>query len=205
MTRRSGLIARHCCTSFPHRGPKEPTRHLPKANQGQHRARGLLDPLAEAVVNAIAETPCAARDAPRERSPRARRSTRASCLRQRRASRHPARHTPLRRSAAGCLRRHLSRFSTCETELNSLRNGGFLAHRSPQGAKMRQKSNSTLPGRPSDVADKLLGRFAGPPIRRLLSAQYPGNRLIYPRGCERLRLGVSGCRLSCGIVIVTIA
>src|ERR1700741_4902325 len=26
-----------------------------------------------------------------------------------------------------------------------------------------------------------------PPIRRLLSAQYPGNRQIYPRGCERLR------------------
>ena len=36
----------------------------------------------------------------------------------------------------------VSRFSTCETT-DSLRNGGFLAHRSPQGAKMRQKSNST--------------------------------------------------------------
>jgi hypothetical protein len=37
----------------------------------------------------------------------------------------------------------LSRFNTCETKTDGLRNGGFLAHRSPQGAKMRQKSNST--------------------------------------------------------------
>jgi site-specific DNA recombinase len=43
---------------------RNPTRRLPKADQGQHRARGLLDSLAEAVVNAIAETPCAARDSP---------------------------------------------------------------------------------------------------------------------------------------------
>jgi hypothetical protein len=37
----------------------------------------------------------------------------------------------------------MSRFNTCETKTDGLRNGGFLAHRSPQGAKMRQKSNST--------------------------------------------------------------
>ena len=36
----------------------------------------------------------------------------------------------------------VSRFSTCEIKL-MVRNGGFLAHRSPQGATMRQKSNST--------------------------------------------------------------
>jgi transposase len=36
----------------------------------------------------------------------------------------------------------MARFNTCETKLDGLRNGGFLAHRCPQGAKMRQKSNS---------------------------------------------------------------
>ena len=57
---------------------------------------------------------------------------------------------------------HLSRFSAPETNLRSLRNGGFLAHRSPQGAKRRQKSDAT------PVAAETLVRD----IRRATRKQY---------------------------------
>jgi site-specific DNA recombinase len=63
------------------------TRHLRKANERHHRARGPINPLAKASFKASPQNPPAARHTPRQFEARARRTTRSS--RQRHRTRTP--------------------------------------------------------------------------------------------------------------------